>query len=105
MPSWDVPWELVRLANRDQIEAVIVEGKLRLEHGWPIDWDGRAFIERAKDVSRRVVENSPITRIDPNAADHRARWMAEHGNATGSGSPASANAPRNGGAVSARDDF
>ena len=105
VPSWDVPWELVRLANRDQIEAVIVEGKLRLEHGWPIDWDGRAFIERAKDVSRRVVENSPITRIDPNAADHRARWMAEHGNATGSGSPASANAPRNGGAVSARDDF
>src|SRR5699024_12346946 len=29
VPSWDVPWELVRLANRDQIEAVIVDGRLR----------------------------------------------------------------------------
>ena len=120
VPSWDVPWELVRLANRDQIEAVIVDGKLRLEHGWPVDWDGREFLERAKDVSRRVVENSPITRIDPNAADHRARWMAEHGtapantpwnggtasvNAPWNGSPTSANAPRNSGPTSARDDF
>lgn len=120
VPSWDVPWELVRLANRDQIEAVIVDGKLRLEGGWPVDWDGREFLERAKDVSRRVVENSPITRIDPNAADHRARWMAEHGtapantpwnggtasvNAPWNGSPTSANAPRNSGPTSARDDF
>lgn len=120
VPSWDVPWELVRLANRDQIEAVIVEGKLRLEGGWPVDWDGREFLERAKDVSRRVVEKSPITRIDPNAADHRARWMDEHGtasvntprnggatsvNAPRNGSPTSVNAPRIGGAASARDDF
>lgn len=86
VPSWDLPWELVRLANRDQIESVIVDGRLRLDRGWPVDWDGRALLDRAKEVSRRVVANSPITRIDPNAAEHRARWMAEHGAASARGS-------------------
>lgn len=86
VPSWDLPWELVRLANRDQIESVIVDGRLRLDRGWPVDWDGCAFLDRAKEVSRRVVANSPITRIDPNAAEHRARWMAEHGAASARGS-------------------
>ncbi|TSI15124.1 amidohydrolase family protein [Brevibacterium aurantiacum] len=78
VPSWDVPWELVRIANRDQIEAVIVDGRLRLEKGWPVDWDGRAFLERAREVSQRVVADSPITRIDPSASEHRAAWMSEH---------------------------
>lgn len=78
VPSWDVPWELVRIANRDQIEAVIVDGRLRLEKGWPVDWDGRAFLERAREVSHRVVADSPITRIDPSASEHRATWMSEH---------------------------
>ncbi|MCZ3114967.1 amidohydrolase, partial [Acinetobacter baumannii] len=32
-PSWDLSWELVRLANRDQIRGVFVDGRLRL-------WDG-----------------------------------------------------------------
>lgn len=106
VPSWDLPWELVRLANRDQIDAVIVDGKLRLEHGWPVDWDGREFLERAKDVSRRVVENSPITRIDPNAAEHRAKWMDEHGATSHSDVlAASASGARNDGTASARDDF
>ena len=105
VPSWDVPWELVRLANRDQIDAVIVDGKLRLEHGWPVDWDGREFLERAKDVSRRVVENSPITRIDPSAAEHRARWMGEHSAASTDGAAASVSESRIGDAASMRDDF
>ncbi|GAA1554903.1 amidohydrolase family protein [Brevibacterium picturae] len=78
VPSWDVPWELVRIANRDQIEAVIVDGRLRLEKGWPVDWDGRAFLERAREVSHRVVADSPITLIDPSASEHRAAWMSEH---------------------------
>lgn len=78
VPSWDLPWELVRIANRDQIEAVIVGGRLRLENGWPIDWDGSAFLERAREVSTRVVADSPITRIDPSATTHRAAWMGEH---------------------------
>ncbi|WGW12813.1 amidohydrolase family protein [Saxibacter everestensis] len=77
VPSWDVPWELVRIANRDQIEAVIVDGRLRLERGWPVDWDGRALIEEARNLSDHVVASSPITRVDPAASEHRAAWMSE----------------------------
>ncbi len=77
-PSWDLPWELVRLGNRDQIEAVIVGGRLRLERGWPVDWDGRALLGRVREIAQRVVETSPITRVDPLSADHRAAWMSEH---------------------------
>lgn len=77
VPSWDTPWELVRLANRDQIEAVIVAGQLRLERGWPVDWDGRELMSRARDVAERIVSDSPITTIDPSASDHRVAWHAE----------------------------
>ncbi|RBP61973.1 cytosine/adenosine deaminase-related metal-dependent hydrolase [Brevibacterium sanguinis] len=77
VPSWDVPWELVRIANRDQIDAVIVAGRLRLEGGWPVDWDGQALLDRAREVSERVVSNSSITLVDPPASTHRETWMNE----------------------------
>lgn len=66
-PSWDLPWELVRLANRDQITAVVVDGRLRLWHGWPPDWDGPGFVQRAAAMGREVVHNAPIERVDPHA--------------------------------------
>ncbi|MHA6801364.1 amidohydrolase family protein [Bounagaea algeriensis] len=66
-PSWDLPWELVRLANRDQITAVVVDGRLRLWHGWPPDWDGPGFVQHAAEVGREVVRNAPIERVDPRA--------------------------------------
>lgn len=74
VPSWDLPWELVRLANRDQIESVIVNGRLRLERGQPVDWDGDVLLDRARDLADRVVAASPIRRVDPSASEHRARW-------------------------------
>lgn len=101
VPSWDVPWELVRIANRDQIEAVIVDGRLRLEKGWPVDWDGRAFLDRAREVSQRVIADSPITRIDADSTEHRTAWLDEHpdshlGEGAGTGS---ATARKTGGAT------
>ena len=64
-PSWDLPWELVRLAGRDQITAVVVDGRLRLWRGWPPDWDGPALIERARQVGRAVVDRAGLRRVDP----------------------------------------
>ncbi|GAA3756212.1 cytosine/adenosine deaminase-related metal-dependent hydrolase [Spinactinospora alkalitolerans] len=72
-PSWDLPWELVRLADRDQITAVVVGGRLRLWKGWPTDWDGRALVERAAEVGREVVARARITRAHPVSTEHRAR--------------------------------
>nr|WP_079074966.1 amidohydrolase family protein [Streptomyces atriruber] len=64
-PSYDLSWELVRLADRDQISAVFVDGKLRLWHGWPTDWDGRALVRKAAEVGPKVVERARIQRVDP----------------------------------------
>ncbi|MDJ1131277.1 amidohydrolase family protein [Streptomyces iconiensis] len=64
-PSWDLEWELVRLANRDQITAVVVAGRLRLWHGWPPHWDGKALVRRAGEVGREVVRRADIDRVDP----------------------------------------
>jgi len=73
VPSWDLTWELVRFANRDQIEAVFVNGALRLWRGWPTDWDGRALMREVAEVARRDVARAPIQRVHPTAAAHRAQ--------------------------------
>lgn len=72
-PSWDLAWELVRLGNRDQIEAVFVNGSLRLWQGWPVDWDGRALMREVAARAEAAVNAAPITRIHPVSAEHKAR--------------------------------
>ena len=67
-PSWDLGWELVRLAHRGQIEAVLVQGRLRLWQGWPTDWDARALMDRARALARAAVAAAPIQRIHPPSA-------------------------------------
>lgn len=70
-PSFDLTWELVRLANRDQIVAVFVAGRLRLWDGWPVDWDARALLATVTKTARRVVAEAPIRRVHPRAVEDR----------------------------------
>ncbi|MBT2299515.1 amidohydrolase family protein [Variovorax paradoxus] len=72
VPSWDLTWELVRFANRDQIEAVFVNGALRLWKGWPPAWDARALMREVAEIARRDVQRAPIQRVHPIADLHRA---------------------------------
>lgn len=72
-PSWDLGWELVRLAHRGQIEAVVVGGRLRLWQGWPVDWDARTLMAGVRRVAGRAVAAAPIRRVHPTSAAHRAR--------------------------------
>ncbi|MEU9005703.1 amidohydrolase family protein [Streptomyces sp. NPDC048551] len=74
--SWDLPWELVRRGNRDQIDAVFVAGRLRMWRGLPIGWDGSALVRRAVGLARAAVERAPITRAHPTSAAARARNTA-----------------------------
>ncbi|WP_328306752.1 amidohydrolase family protein [Streptomyces sp. NBC_00442] len=69
--SWDLPWELVRRGNRDQISAVFVAGRLRMWHGQPTDWDGPALVRRAAALARTAVARAPITRAHPTATAAR----------------------------------
>ena len=59
-PSWDLRWELVRLASRAMIESVHVHGRLRLWQGWPVDWDARALLDEVRRVARERVALAPI---------------------------------------------
>lgn len=70
--SWDLPWELVRRGNRDQITAVFVAGRLRLWRGWPTDWDGPALVRQAAELAREVVARASVTRVHPTSMDARA---------------------------------
>ena len=72
-PSWDLSWELVRLANRSQIEAVFVGGRLRLWQGWPTDWDAKALLREVDRVARLAVAAAPIQRIHPTSVEQRRR--------------------------------
>ncbi|MEV5344048.1 amidohydrolase family protein, partial [Streptomyces sp. NPDC052676] len=71
--SWDLPWELVRRGNRDQISAVFVAGRLRLWHGWPPEWDGPALVRRAAELAHEVVLRAPVTRVHVTSGD---AWAA-----------------------------
>lgn len=64
-PSWNLRWELVRLASRAQIESVHVHGRLRLWQGWPLDWDARALLEEVRSVARERVARAPIHKVVP----------------------------------------
>jgi cytosine/adenosine deaminase-related metal-dependent hydrolase len=90
-PSWDLTWELVRLANRDQIIGVVVGGILRLWRGWPLDWDGKALMGEVREVARRAVERAGIRRIHGTSSDYHSgrsprptmsRTAAEHTSAS-----------------------
>ncbi|RJF92453.1 amidohydrolase family protein [Noviherbaspirillum saxi] len=70
-PSWDLTWELVRLANRDQIMGVFVAGKLRLWQGWPVDWDAKLLMAQVAQVAKTVVAEAPITKLHGFASEHR----------------------------------
>lgn len=76
-PSWDLTWELVRLANRDQIRAVFVDGSLRLWQGWPTDWDARALMRAIHAMAEDTIANAPIRKLHDAADVHRAR-QARH---------------------------
>ncbi|MFJ9823630.1 amidohydrolase family protein [Streptomyces sp. NPDC101160] len=74
--SWDVPWELVRRGNRDQITAVFVGGRLRLWQGLPTTWDGPALVRRAAELARASVARAAITRAHPTSTAARTRSIA-----------------------------
>ena len=70
-PSHDLMWELVRYGNRDQIEAVFTNGRLRLWQGWPVDWDAKALLAEVRGDTAAAIAKAPIQRIHPLSQTHR----------------------------------
>lgn len=65
LPSSDLSWELVRLVNRDQIQAVVVREDLRLWQGWPTDWDAQALMRQVETLAKDVLAQAPIHKVNP----------------------------------------
>lgn len=74
-PAIDLDWDLLRLGNRDQIDAVYVDGTMRLWRGWPLDWDARSLVDELRTIATRAIEAAPIQRIHPRAAVDRQRRL------------------------------
>lgn len=60
IPSWDFEWELVRLFNRDQIEAVVVDGRTVMENRQPVGWDASAFLDDQKKRAYDMVKTHQL---------------------------------------------
>jgi cytosine/adenosine deaminase-related metal-dependent hydrolase len=71
LPSWDFEWELVRLYNRDQIEAVVVDGQPVLVNGRAPGWDQDAFTYEQLPAAITAVRQSGALRVHGTSSDHR----------------------------------
>jgi 5-methylthioadenosine/S-adenosylhomocysteine deaminase len=73
LPSWDFEWELVRLFDREQIDAVFVDGRLVLRRGRAVGWDDEAFLKEKLEPAVGAVKSSRAIRAHGPSADHRPR--------------------------------
>ena len=78
VPSWDFEWELVRLYDRDQIDAVVVAGKLVMAAGRPVSWDADRFVAEHAGLAAATLEGSGAVRVHGPSGRHRAQ-AAERG--------------------------
>ena len=85
--SFDLAWDLVRLANRDQIAAVFVDGRLRLWQGWPVGWDAKPLMRRVAELARAAVEKAPIVKLHLPAAEHLRRTQGSAATQTSGPTP------------------
>jgi cytosine/adenosine deaminase-related metal-dependent hydrolase len=73
LPSWDFEWELVRLYGREQIDAVVIDGRTVMSEGRAIGWDQDAFLHDALPRAVAAVKNSGALRVHGPSSDHRPR--------------------------------
>lgn len=73
LPSWDFEWELVRLYGREQIEAVVIDGRPVLAGGKAIGWDQDALLRDEMPRAIAAVEASGAVRLHGASRAHRPR--------------------------------
>jgi 5-methylthioadenosine/S-adenosylhomocysteine deaminase len=72
LPSWDFEWELVRYYNRDQIDAVIVNGNVVMAGGRPVAWDEREFVREYTKIGIKIGSVPGIERRHGPSSGYRA---------------------------------
>ena len=71
LPSHDFEWELVRYYNRDQIDAVIIDGQICMENGRPVFWDTEELRQAAMLVAKTITSASGIKRCHGSSEMYR----------------------------------
>ena len=62
LPSHDFEWELVRYYNRDQVDAVVVNGRVCMVEGKPVDWDTEDLRCDAMEAAIKITSAPDIVR-------------------------------------------
>ena len=63
LPSHDFEWELVRYYNRDQVDAVVINGRLLMASGKPVEWDEEDFRNTGLAQAKLITSNPEINRL------------------------------------------
>lgn len=71
LPSCDFEWELVRYYNRDQIEAVVIDGILRMKGGRPVGWNDQDFINDNLAIAKSINTAEGIKRVHGPSINYR----------------------------------
>lgn len=79
LPSWDFEWELVRLYNRDQIDAVVVDGRPVMLDGRPVGWSAEDFVAKNLARATAAVTGAPLQRKHGPSSQKRVLAAAARG--------------------------
>lgn len=71
LPSWDLPWELVRYYDRADIVATFVDGQCLMAHGETTRFDMESFMAAALPLGVKEIAAARITRLHPVSQEHR----------------------------------
>ena len=73
LPSHDFEWELVRYYNRDQVEAVVVNGRVCMVQGKPVDWDTEELRRDGMAAASKITSAPDIVRCHGPSELYRSR--------------------------------
>jgi len=62
LPSHDFEWELVRYYNRDQVDALVVNGRVCMANGQPVGWDVEDLRTAGLKAAKSITSASDIKR-------------------------------------------
>lgn len=71
LPSHDFEWELVRYYNRDQVSAVVINGKPVMYNGQPQGWSVDELVKQALPVAKTITTVDGITRCHGSSDGYR----------------------------------
>ena len=71
LPSHDFEWELVRYYNRDQIDAVVIDGHARMLGGQPVGWNAEDLRMEGLEIAKAITSVPEIVRRHGPSSEYR----------------------------------